>query len=369
MQTRESNIFYRGKFQSGTLTFNSGIIEQVELHGPPKSGLERIVPGFIDIHMHGSCGYDFLSRSGSYSGVSKCLPRNGVTSFMPTLAAAPRELMLSSLSDYSEAVCDGSDAFAVHLEGPFISPARKGAQNPDYMRLPTVGELEDYIAASEGRIRLITVAPELPGSKEFIEHCIAHGIACSIGHTDADYGQALESFKWGITIVNHSYNAMTPLHHREPGVVGAMLLSGGVLCELIADGVHVSEGAIRLLVKNVGADHIVLITDGIMAQNGEDGIYRTEAFRFEVRDGVARLEDGTLAGSTLTMDRALRTMLSMTSLTLEEVVPMLSSIPCRAVGLTDRGEIETGKRADIAVLDESLNVLRTYVAGRQVYPA
>lgn len=367
MRTDESNIFYRGKFHSGTLSFSDGLIDEIEIHGKPKAGLLSLLPGFVDIHIHGSCGSDFLSGTDSYERVSKCLPKNGVTSFMPTLAAAPAGTLLTSLRRFADAIFDGAVPLGVHLEGPFISPLRKGAQNPEFMRHPDVEELKKLVAASGGKIGLVTVAPELEGAKKLIDYCVGEGIKCSIGHTDATYQQSLESFNWGITIVNHSFNAMRALHHREAGVVGAMLLTKGLFCELISDGVHVGEPAIRLLIQNVGADHIVLVTDGIIAQNSGDGKYSTEAFSFEVRDGVARLSDGTLAGSTLTMDRALRNMLSMTSLDLEQVVPMLTSIPCRAVGVEDRGEIEKGKRADLTFVDDKLRIVKTYIAGRQVH--
>ena len=327
----------------------------------------NILPGFVDIHIHGSCGSDFLSEDDPYGRVSKCLPRNGVTSFMPTLAAAPAGTMLSSLKRFAGANFEGAVPAGVHLEGPFISPLRKGAQNPEYMRLPDTAELDRLNAAGGGRIGLVTVAPELQGARELVEYCVKRGIRCSIGHTDATYLQTLDSFKWGATIINHSYNAMRPMHHREAGVVGAMLLSRGIFCELIADGLHVGEPAIRLLIENVGKDRIKLITDGIIAQNSVDGDYSTEAFTFQVREGVARLKDGTLAGSTLTMDRAMRNMLSMSSLTLEEVVPMLTSIPCRALGLNDRGDIEKGKRADLTFVDDKVNVVKTYVSGKMVY--
>lgn len=367
MRTDESNIFYRGKFHSGTLSFSNGLIDGIEILGRPKQGLLKILPGFVDIHVHGSCGSDFLSGADAYERVSKCLPANGVTSFMPTLAAAPAETMLSSLRRFASARLDGAAALNAHLEGPFINPLRRGAQNPEFMRLPDTEELKRLVEASGRRIGLVTVAPELEGARELIEYCVGKGIRCSIGHTDATYLQALESFTWGATIVNHSFNAMRPLHHREPGVVGAMLLSEGIFCELIADGVHVGEAAVKLLTENVGADHIVLVTDGIIAQNSGDGEYTTEAFRFQVRDGVARLKDGTLAGSTLTMDRALKNMMSMASLDLKDVVPMLTSIPCRAVGVEDRGEIEKGKRADLTYVDDELRVVKTYVAGRLVH--
>lgn len=367
MQTDESNIFVHGKFSAGSLTISDGQIEKVEIKGPQRAGLPFMLPGFVDIHVHGSCGYDFLSPGGGYEEISQCLVRNGVTSFMPTFAAAPSKSILSSILAFSRAKCSGADPFAIHLEGPFISPARKGAQNPVFMRTPDIGELKRYTEASGGKIGLVTLAPELPGSEEFVRYCVQNSIVCSIGHSDATFEQAAASFRWGITVVNHSFNAMSPLHHRKPGVVGAMLLSDNVYCELIADGFHVSPGAVRLLAKNVGPEHIVLITDGIMAQNAGDGEYETEAFRFVVKNGAAMLRDGTLAGSTLTMDSALRNMLSMTSLSLEKVVPMLTSNPCRAAGLNDRGEIEKGRRADLVILDETMNVTGTYVEGRKVF--
>lgn len=367
MLTEESNIFIDGEFRAGRVAVDNGLISEIEISGAEKKGIPYLLPGFVDMHIHGSCMNDFLDAGESFAGVSKCLVQNGVTSFMPTLAAAPAESIKAAVAAFCRSSAEGADPFSLHLEGPWINPLMKGAQNEHFMRLPDVQELEEYLRASGGRIGLVTVAPELEHSKELVAYCLERSVRCSIGHTAATYEQALESFQWGIGIVNHSYNAMTGFHHRRPGVVGAMLLTRGITCELIADGIHVSPEAIELLVRNVGPQSIALITDGIMAQNAKDGEYNTTAFSFNVKGGVARLSDGSLAGSTLTMDGALRNMLRMTPLQLKDVVPMLTSVPCRALGLTDRGLMARGLRADMVVMDANLNVVETYVAGKRAF--
>lgn len=363
------NIFSKGSFGYGSVEVRGGSITGVDIVSEKREGKGLLLPGFIDIHVHGSCNFDFLDNKNAISRISKCLVRNGVTTFMPTLASAPKSAILVAMRNYMTENAEGSDPCSIHLEGPFINREMRGAQNPDFMRLPSIEELKEYSRMTEGGIGLVTLAPELPGAMEFIDYCREHSIRTSIGHTTADFETALKSFRRGVTIVNHTYNAMTGLHHRKPGVVGAALTEDSVYCELIADGVHVSPAAVRILTKMKPADKIILVTDGIKAQNSGDGKFHTEAFDFTVKDGVASLKDGTLAGSTLTMDGALRNMLLFAGIGLELAVPMLTANPARALGLGDRGSIEEGKRADLVLLTPSLEVKHTYVAGKEAYGA
>ncbi|MBX8636088.1 MAG: N-acetylglucosamine-6-phosphate deacetylase [Thermoplasmata archaeon] len=363
-----------GQFRHGSITCSGGVIRSLDFDGAEtaRKGRRRthlLVPGFIDIHVHGSCGRDFLEGTGALKEASGCMTANGVTTFLPTFAAAPRELLVRALSSLPGAQAMGAEAHSFHLEGPFINPLQKGAQNPAFMRMPDIDELEGYMKRSRGRVSLVTVAPELEGSERLIRYCTENGIRTSIGHTLAPYETAVRSFDWGVTISNHTYNAMGLFHHRKPGTVGAVLVSDSVYCELIADGVHVSEGGIRLLLRSKSPDRIILVTDAIMAQNAGDGRYRGDAFSFTVDKGVARLDDGTLAGSTLTMDRALRNMCSLASIDVETAIPMLTSNPAEALGLTDRGQIAVGKRADLVLLDRQMRVTETYCAGRKTFSA
>jgi N-acetylglucosamine-6-phosphate deacetylase len=356
-----------GRFRRGAVSFHSGMIDAVEIDDKAELCDLNLVPGFIDIHVHGSGGFDFLEGWKAISGASKILPSNGVTTFIPTLAAAPAEMIYSAVRIPPHRQIEGSEPHSFHLEGPFISPEQRGAQNPYFMRKPDTAELETCIKLSGNRISYVTVSPELEGAEEFVKYCNEHKIRTGVGHTNATYETTLKSFSWGVTLSNHTFNQMGLFHHRKPAAIGAVLVSESIFCELIADGIHVSEGAIRLLLKTRPAEKIILVTDGIVAQNLGDGKYETDAFDFTVSNGVARLEDGTLAGSTVTMDAALRGMINMSGLPLESVLPMLSANPARALGLNDRGTIEKGKRADFVLLDDALRVKSTYVLGRKVY--
>lgn len=358
-----------GRFRSGSVTCADGIIRSLYFDGSSGKGERMLVPGFIDIHVHGSCGRDFLEGPEAVAEAAARMPANGVTTFLPTFAAAPRERLVQAMASLPDSDGRHADAHSFHLEGPFISPEQKGAQNPRFMVAPDTGELRKYMDASHNRILLVTVAPELDGAEKLIRYCTANGIRTSIGHTVASFETAVKSFGWGATISNHTYNAMGLFHHRKPGTIGAVLVTDSVYCELIADGVHVSGGAVRLLLRSKSPERIILVTDAIMAQNAQDGRYRTDAFSFSVKDGVARLDDGTLAGSTLTMDAALRNMCSFTSLGAGAVIPMLTSNPAEALGMKDRGIIREGMRADFALLDESLHVAETYSAGRKIFSA
>lgn len=363
-----------GQFRHGSVTCSNGVIRSLDFDGAEtaRKGRRRthlLVPGFIDIHVHGSCGRDFLEGTGALKEASECMTVNGVTTFLPTFAAAPRELLVRALSSLPGAQATGAEAHSFHLEGPFINPLQKGAQNPAFMRTPDIDELREYSKCSRHRVTLVTVAPELEGSEQLIRYCTGKGIRTSIGHTLAPYETAVRSFDWGVTISNHTYNAMGLFHHRKPGTVGAVLVSDNVYCELIADGVHVSEGGIRMLLRSKSPDRIILVTDAIKAQNAGDGRYKTDAFSFTVVKGVARLDDGTLAGSTLTMDQALRNMCSLASIDVETAIPMLTSNPAEALGLTDRGRIAVGMRADLVLIDGQMRVTETYCAGRKTYSA
>ncbi len=361
------NVFSNGSLMYGSVEVHGGKITGVEITSEKKEGKRLLLPGFIDIHLHGSCNFDFLDNKNAISRISKCLVMNGVTTFMPTLASAPMTTILVTLRNWMTESAEGADPCSIHLEGPFLSRGMKGAQNPEFMRPPSIEELKEYSRITGGGIGLVTLAPELPGAMEFIDYCGDHSIRTSIGHTAADFETALRSFERGVTIVNHTYNAMTGLHHRKPGVVGAALTEDAVYCELIADGIHVSPAAVRILTRMKPADKIILVTDGIKAQNSSDGEFHTEAFDFNVKDGVASLRDGTLAGSTLTMDRALGNIMLFAGIGLERAVPMVTANPASAIGLDDRGSIEEGKRADLVLLSPSLEVKETYVLGKEVY--
>lgn len=368
MKISDVNIFCPDqRFRFGSVIFDEGGIKAVDAEAEKEESADYLLPGFIDVHIHGTGGTDFLEGRNALLNASRLLPSNGVTTFLPTFAAAADTIISGAVSSLRGFEYPGAEPHSFHLEGPYISPAQKGAQNPEWMRKPSIEEVRKYTELSGGKLSYVTVAPEIEGAEEFVRYCAEEGIRVSVGHTDASYETTLKSFEWGITIANHTFNQMGLFHHRKPAAVGAVLVESGLYCELIADRVHVSEGAIRLLMKTRNMDRLILITDAIAAQNLGDGDYSAGAFNFSVRNGIAEMSDGTLAGSTVTMDSTLRNMLSMLPVKVEDVIPSLTINPARALGLDDRGSIERGKRADFVLADRSLHVISTYVRGKKVY--
>jgi N-acetylglucosamine-6-phosphate deacetylase len=262
----------------------------------------------------------------------------------------------------------GARLAGVFMEGPFISVERKGAWNPANLRTPDVGEMRELVAASESRIRRFNVAPELPGALEFIRAVREAGIAVSLGHSNATYDESLAGMEAGATITNHTYNAMSPLEHRAPGLVGATLTCDRLLGELILDGVHVHPAAALALLRAKGTGGIALITDGSAMTGMPDGTYEFNSRTVIVKDGACRLPEGTLAGSVSTFDRDLRNAREWLGIGLVELVALSSGNAARAMGIdAQTGSIAVGKDADLALLDEELHVLATVVGGRVVY--
>lgn len=345
---------------------------------------DYICPGFIDIHVHGGGGADVMdgTRSALHT-IARSHVRHGTTGFLATTMTAPHERLLPVIAVVREAVAadrggadtSGARVLGLHLEGPYVNPARAGAQNPTHMRGPSSSELEQLLEAAGDSWRVITLAPELPGVPEAIATLVERDIRVSMGHTAATYAQGKAAIAAGATLLTHTFNAMNPLHHREPGLIGAVLDDGTVFAEVIADGLHVHPLMMRLLYRLKGAEGIVLVTDAIRAQGCGDGEYTLGDLTVTVRDNEARLHDtgagatpGALAGSLLTMDAAVRTMVHQVGVPLHEAVRMASYNPAAAIGLTHtKGSLERGKDADIVVLDDALQVQKTVVAGRIVY--
>lgn len=369
-----------GRFVAGSLALADGrIVGEYTDNAPP--GISHfdasgcvVLPGFIDLHIHGGAGHDTMDATpASLPAISRFLARHGVTGFTPTTMSAPHPPTLAAVQNVAAALATavsapmpGAAILGVHLEGPYISPRFPGAQAKENIRPANLAEFGELLAA--GPIKLITLAPEEPGADALIDAALAAGVRVIIGHSAASYDQAIASFDRGIRQATHTFNAMTGLHHREPGVVGAVLTDERIFAQLIADTVHVHPGAMAVLARCKGPDRLLLITDAIRATGLPDGESELGGQPVFVRDGQCRLADGTLAGSILTIDAALRHFLAATGWSLERAWPVTSRAPALALGIDDEyGAIASGYRADLVVLDERLEVVATVVGGQIVY--
>ncbi|MEW9094268.1 MAG: N-acetylglucosamine-6-phosphate deacetylase [Clostridiaceae bacterium] len=333
-------------------------IETIDVEG------NYISPGFIDIHVHGSKGSDVMDGNiENVETISKSLCSQGVTAFLPTTMTMPMEDIHKALDIIKISMnknFHGSKILGAHLEGPFINPKYKGAQNEKYILTPATETIKSYVDI----IKVITIAPEMDENHTFIKSMNRNkNILLSIGHTNSTYEEAMSAIKDGIKSATHCFNAMTPLHHRNPGTVGA-ILNSDIYCELIADTIHVHSALFTILEKIKGDDRIILISDAMRAACMKSGSYDLGGQKVYVSNDRAILEDGTLAGSLLTLDRAVKNMRINTELELEKIIKMVTINPATAIGIDNmRGSIEVGKYADFTVFNENIDILYTIVEG------
>jgi N-acetylglucosamine-6-phosphate deacetylase len=339
-----------------------------------------VVPGFIDVHVHGVDGHDTLDGDDAVALIASRLPRYGVTAFCPTtVACSPHELraFLSRVRDSRVGASAGrARVLPAHLESNFINADYRGAQPASCLRLPgaspdegdfSAREILDAIGASRPDVGIVTLAPELPGGIDLVTTLVAAGHRVSLGHSGADFDTAVAAIDAGARHATHLFNRMTPIAHRAPGLAGAVLSRDEVAAELICDGYHVHPAMCRMAIAAKGAERMMAITDGTGASGLPVGSFaRLGGRRIEARHDAAFLEDGTLAGSTLTMDRAFRTIVTRLAGSLVEAATMCSTTPARELGLTGFGVIATGAAADLVVLDRGFRVVRTLIAGEQV---
>jgi N-acetylglucosamine-6-phosphate deacetylase len=345
----------------------------VEIDGPTilsvtederHAGDDVIVPGFVDLHCHGGGGHTFTTGdAGSARAAAAFHLGHGTTTMLASLVSSPFELMREAVAGYRPLVEAGVLA-GVHFEGPYLSAARCGAQNPDFLRDPSVDELGALVKLGEGTVRMVTIAPELAGAREAIVFLRDHGVLAAVGHTDASYEQARAAVQAGATVGTHLFNGMRPIHHREPGPVVGLLDTPPVVCELIADNIHLHPGTLAFAARAAGPDRTMLITDAMDAAGMADGRYHLGGQEVVVADRVARLtRNGAIAGSTLTMDGALRNAVAA-GIALSDAAAMAATTPARVLGLDDElGAIEAGLRADLVVLSSDLRVKRVLRAG------
>ena len=367
-----------------SLTCQDGLIgpwqnESARLETPFLDGSGcTLVPGFIDVHIHGSAGADVMDAAPeSLEKMSRFLVRHGVTGFYATTVTASHAATLAAVENAArfeeasrwengESRAAGARLLGVHLEGPYLSPAYPGAQNPAFIRPPSAEEFEALLAA--GPVRMITLAPEEPGADTLIGMAVAASVRVVLGHTAATFEQATAAIDAGVSQATHTYNAMTGLHHRQPGALGATLSDDRIYAQLIADGIHVHPAAMRILGRCKGPTRTLLISDAIRAAGMAEGRYEMGRLPVIVEDGACRLEDGTLAGSVLTLDAALRRFMSATGWPLVQAWPATSLSQAQAMGI-DRevGRIRPGAHADLVLLDGEAQVAATVVGGRLGY--
>lgn len=329
-----------------------------------------LLPGFIDVHVHGGVGHEVMdAQPNTLAALATFYAEHGCTSFLATTWTDTRERIRAALHNvkaHRGAQENGATILGVHLEGPFLNASKTGAQAPQHIRRASPDEACEYLDL--GIIRLLALAPEFRENHWLIEECVKRGVTVSAAHTAATYEEFRAAVALGLRQATHTYNAMTGLNHREPGALGAALTSPEVMCELIADNIHVHPVAMDVLYRAKGADGILLITDAVRGAGMPDGEYPIDERITVVRDGAVRLPDGTLAGSTLTMERALRNLMAATGRPLEELWRASSLNAARAIGVSARkGSIEVGKDADLVLVDDNLNVQHTIVEGRVVY--
>ncbi|MFP3722034.1 N-acetylglucosamine-6-phosphate deacetylase [Niallia circulans] len=334
----------------------------------------NLIPGFIDIHIHGANNADAMDASQQALEImAETLPKEGTTSFLATTMTQEVESIenaLTSIVQYVETADQSGKAeiIGIHLEGPFISEKRVGAQPVQSVKKPNVELFKKWQTLSNNQIKLVTMAPEEDENFELVRYLKAENIVPSIGHSDAVYEQVLSSIQAGVNHVTHLFNGMRGLHHRDPGVAGAALLHSELMAEMIVDGVHIHPEIVKLAFLQKGADHIILITDSMRAKWLADGISSLGGQKVIVRDGKALLENGSLAGSTLKMKDAINNMMNFTGCSLQDVVKMASYNPAKQIGVLDKkGSIAKGKDADLVVLDENNQVALTICKGKIVY--
>jgi N-acetylglucosamine-6-phosphate deacetylase len=375
---------------NGSLIVNGGRIAGVEARRADPAGATivdvsdcYVVPGFVDVHVHGVEGMDTLDDGRPVAQIASRLPRYGVTAFCPTTVACPPQALQSVLAQVAAArtdrTADAARVLPAHLESNFINPEYKGAQPADCLRVPdrpgphddrhfSGGDILTVIEAARPDVGIVTLAPELPGGLELVRSLVAAGHRVSLGHTGATVDEAIAAIDAGASHATHLFNRMTPITHRAPGVAGAVLAREEVAAELICDGYHVHPAMCRVAIAAKGAGGVMAITDGTGGSGLAPGsTARLGGRQIRVTDEAAVLDDGTLAGSTLTMDRAFRMLVTTLGQTIVEAATMCATTPARQLGLTGFGVLAEGAVADVVVLDRGFRVVRTFIDGAQVW--
>lgn len=377
MIIKNCNIIYLDKIEKGTVLIKDGKIDKIN-PGVISSDEEFIdaeglflSPGFIDVHIHGAGGYDTMDGTEeSINNIAKTIVKHGTTAFVPTTMTMSIEDIhkaVTAVKAVKEKGSEGAAVLGAHLEGPFINPKAIGAQNPKYLIKPSAENYDKMVKGCEDAIISITVAPEVDGCHELIKYLSDKGIICRMGHTKATYEEAMAGIKCGITHGTHLFNAMTGFTHREPGAVGA-IFDSNITTETISDGIHISYPALRIAYKQKTTDNVLLISDAMMACCMEDGDYSLGGQKVILKNYAARLENGALAGSVLTLDRAIKNIHENCSIPLIEAVKMASYNGAKHCGVADhKGLIKEGYDADLVLFDKDINVKKVFIKGEIKY--
>ena len=347
------------EISDGTITAIHSIAERPIPSGARHLDLPSatLAPAFFDIHIHGAAGHDVMEATPeSLNAVSSFLASRGTGSFLATTVTAPVDATLRALSGLANLIRStenwpGAKPLGIHLEGPFISHAKRGVHPPEHLLTPEIPLFDRLYEAAEGHIRLLTLAPELPDAAEFAAHATSRGVRISIGHSNATHAEALSTIAAGAVSATHTFNAMRPLDHREPGILGAVLTTDSLYAELICDGIHVHPSLIPLWFRSKGPTRAILITDGMSAAGMPDGTYMLGEFAVQVANGRATA-NGVLAGSVLTLDKALTNFLEFTGTALEEALPLLTTNPATMTGF-NTGNVAVGQPANLIALNEN----------------
>ena len=363
--------------QDPIVVFEDGVITQIgqraDVEVPKGRRLDFpgcvLAPAFFDIHIHGSAGRDVMEGTpDAFSAIGRFLARHGVGAFLATTVTAPIDTTLRSLEGMSAAIGsdrDGARPLGIHIEGPFLSPHKKGAHPEQLLQKPSVELFDRMWQAAHGKIRLMTIAPELSGAEELISHAVRLGVRVSLGHSNADTAAARAGVRAGAVTATHTFNAMRQFDHRDPGLLGEVLANDNLFAELICDGLHVHPNAVRIYWKAKGPDRAMLITDAMSAAGMPDGTYKLGELDVRVVNGKCVIGEDTLAGSTLTLDRGVSNFAEFTGATIDDVSKLVSRNPARMTGFeAEAGSLVVGRSADITVLSANNEVVETILRGR-----
>ncbi|EHL15490.1 N-acetylglucosamine-6-phosphate deacetylase [Peptoanaerobacter stomatis] len=373
---KSDEIFTLNGVFSGYIKIKDGVIEEISKVADESIEIKDYTgkiaaPGYFDTHVHGYGGHDIMdaTKEGLLE-ISKGIVQTGVTSFLATTLTDTTEKLDKACKNVGDNkdFCEGAKVQGIFLEGPFFTEEFKGAQNPDYMTNPDINKLSNWKKLSKGLVNKIAIAPERENSEEFIKDALKLGVKVALGHSNATYEQAKKAVDVGANIFVHTYNGMSPLHHRNPGMVGAALSTENTYGEVICDGHHVHPAAVKVVMRAKTYDNTLLITDCMMAGGMPEGDYKLGDFDVKVENGTARIQNGSLAGSILRLDNAVKNIVKWGLASPFDAVKMASLIPAKSVDLDDKiGSISVGRCADINILDKDMNVLEVYIDGERKF--
>jgi len=327
-------------------------------------------PGFIDIHNHGNTGHDIMdSTEETLDKIGEFHIKNGATSYLGTIITSSYDNIITSIKNITNYKNKKtlSQLLGIHLEGPFFSILRKGAQPEKYIKEPDIEIVKDFVELAKNKLKMVSIAPEFNGAIEIISYLKEKNITIAMAHSNATFNEAKKGINYGVTVATHLFNGMREFNHREPGIIGAALTDDRVYCELIYDRIHLHDETVKIALKTKGVDKIVLVSDAMRAAGLEDGEYELGGQKVIVNKGAARLENGGLAGSTLNLKDAVYNMVNMLNIPIQDAVRMASLSPAKAIGVSKhKGSIEIGKDADMLLFDDDINISSVFISGNCV---